>query len=94
MTRRPTTFLARDTYRRRRLIDALRVLPVLGLLLFLVPLLGSSTSERSTAYAGMYLFAAWLVLIIGASLLVRAVARSPGGVASDPLEPGSVEDED
>mgnify|MGYP001627868648 CR=1 FL=1 len=94
MTRRPTTFLARDTYRRRRLIDALRVLPVLGALLFLVPMLGASTTDRSTAFAGMYLFAAWFLLIVGAALLVRAVGRAPGGVASDPLEPGSVEDED
>ncbi|MZR12762.1 hypothetical protein GQE99_06980 [Maritimibacter sp. DP07] len=89
MTRRPTTFLARDTYRRRRVIDALRVLPALGAILFLVPLLGAATTARSTAYAGMYLFAAWLLLIIGAAALVRSLARAPGGVATDPLEVAS-----
>jgi hypothetical protein len=94
MTRRPTTFLARDTYRRRRLIDGLRVLPFVGALLFLVPLLGAETTGRATAYAGMYLFAAWFLLIVGAALMVRALARSPGGVGADPLEPGLRLDED
>ena len=37
----------------------------------------------------MYLFAAWLLLIIGAAALVRSLARAPGGVATDPLEVAS-----
>ena len=87
---RPVTFLARDPYRRRRLIDALRALPVLGVLLFFAPLLGEG---RATAAAGLYLFAAWFLLIVVAALLVRALSRAPGGASADPLEPGATEDE-
>lgn len=83
---RSTVFLARETYRRRRLIDAVRVLPVLGALLFLVPLLGAETEARRTALGGLYIFAAWGLLIIGAALIVRGLARAPSGVGSDPLE--------
>ncbi|WP_102107148.1 hypothetical protein [Oceaniglobus roseus] len=36
---REPVFLERQTYRRRRLMDAARVLPVLGAVLFMVPML-------------------------------------------------------
>lgn len=84
---RPTTFLARETYRRRRLIDAMRVLPGLGVFLFLVPILGAGQGVRSTAWSGIYLFVVWFGLIVGAALLVRALSRAPGGAGADPLEP-------
>lgn len=84
---REPVFLARQTYRRRRMIDAMRVVPVLGLVLFFVPLLGSTAGPRSTAGGGMYLFAVWLGLIAVAALLVRLLARSPDGIGSDPHEP-------
>lgn len=86
---RPTTFLARDTYRRRRLIDALRILPVLGALLFLVPMLGAGQTERSTALAGLYLFGVWVALIVTAAAFVRWLARAPGGAGVDPLDTSS-----
>ena len=77
---REPMFLARDTYRRRRLIDALRLLPVIGLLLFLAPLVGGAGYVRSTAFSGMFVFAAWLGLILAAFVLVRLLAQSaPGG---------------
>ena len=91
---RTPTFLARATYRRRRLIDALRVMPVTGALLFLVPMLGAGVMTRSTAWSGVYLFGVWFLLILGAYLIVRNLARAPGGVTSDPLEAGPGEDED
>lgn len=84
--RREPIFLGRETYRRRRVIDAMRLLPVAGLLLFFGPLLGSGEGPRSTALAGIYIFAAWLGLIVLAGLLVRWLSRAPGGVAADPLE--------
>jgi len=80
-------FLGRETYRRRRLIDGMRLLPVAGGLLFLLPLLGSGGAQRSTALGGLYLFLAWFGIILVAAVLVRALARAPGGVGSDPLEP-------
>ncbi|SMH31847.1 hypothetical protein [Maritimibacter sp. HL-12] len=84
---REPIFLGRETYRRRRLIDAMRLVPMAGALLFLLPLLGSGTAPRSTALGGFYLFVVWFGLIFFAFVLVRALARAPGGVGSDPLEP-------
>lgn len=85
---RSTTFLARSTYRRRRLIDALRVMPALGALFFLIPMLGGAAMGRSTAWSGIYLFACWFFLILMTALIVRNLAKSPGGVGSDPMETG------
>ena len=44
----PPKFLARSSYRRRRIIDAARILPVLGLFIFLIPVLWhpADTPER------------------------------------------------
>ncbi|GGD44147.1 hypothetical protein [Sinisalibacter lacisalsi] len=84
---REPIFLGRETYRRRRLIDAMRLLPVAGALLFLLPLLGGGATPRSTALGGIYLFVAWFGLILAAALFVRALSRAPDGVGSDPLEP-------
>ncbi|WP_281843506.1 hypothetical protein [Sinisalibacter aestuarii] len=84
---REPIFLGRETYRRRRLIDAMRLLPVVGLLLFLAPLLGGGVTGYGTASLGVFLFAAWFGLIVAAAVLVRILSRAPGGVAFDPLEP-------
>lgn len=57
-------FLARAPYRRRRLRDAARLLPVLGLFLLLLPLLWKSESRLAlTSGDVVYFFAVWLVLI-------------------------------
>jgi hypothetical protein len=85
--RREPIFLGRETYRRRRLIDTMRLLPMAGALFFLLPLLGGGEAGRSTALGGLYLFVAWFVIILAAAVLVRALAGAPGGVGSDPLEP-------
>jgi hypothetical protein len=57
-------FLARAPYRRRRLRDAARLLPVLGVFLLLLPLLWTPEA-RMALRAGdvIYFFAVWLVLI-------------------------------
>jgi len=84
---REPIFLGRETYRRRRLIDAARILPVVGALLFLGPMLGSGAAPRSTALGGLYIFAVWFGLIVMAALLVRWLGRGTGGNLADPLEP-------
>jgi hypothetical protein len=57
-------FLARAPYRRRRLRDAARLLPVLGAFLLVLPLLWSH-DLRVTLRSGdvIYFFSIWLVLI-------------------------------
>ena len=70
--RRPI-FLARAPYRRRRLRDAARLLPVLGLFLLLLPLLWAPEARMSLRAGDVvYFFAVWLVLI------ALAAAFAPG----------------
>ncbi len=66
-------FLARAPYRRRRLRDAARLLPVLGAFLLLLPLLWTPGSRMAlTSGDVVYFFSVWLVLI------VLAAAFAPG----------------
>ena len=67
-------FLARAVYRRRRLRDAARLLPLVGLLLILLPGLGSE--EGSNAFDAVYLFVIWIVLILTAALLAPGLSQS------------------
>ncbi|MCO4826134.1 MAG: hypothetical protein KC451_14905 [Amylibacter sp.] len=62
-------FLEPQSYRRRRLIDAARVLPVLGVILWMIPLLwptGNSTSAQPVAMSSaiLYIFLVWLGMIL------------------------------
>ena len=76
-------FLARQTYRRRRLIDALRLLPWLGVFLFGLPLLWSAPGTSSGL---LYLFGACAVLIVLSYALVRRYADEPAPGAEKPGE--------
>lgn len=78
--RRPTEplFLARETYRRRRLIDAVRLLPFLGAFVFLFPTLWGGAGGTLTGK--LYLFFAWAVLIVLAALIAR---RLPANAPDD-----------
>lgn len=83
-------FVARDAYRRRRLADAARLWPLLGLFLFLLPMLWNGLDGRvlQTAYGGLYLFAAWSGLILGAFLLARRLGQgAQRSSAADPSPP-------
>lgn len=78
-------FLARAPYRRRRLRDAARLLPVLGLFLLLLPLLWAPESHVALRSGDViYFFLVWLVLI------GLAAAFAPGLRGGD----GADEDED
>ncbi|MBT8409820.1 MAG: hypothetical protein KJN93_09355 [Alphaproteobacteria bacterium] len=60
-------FLARETYRRRRLQDVARFLPFLATFLFVVPTLWAFGSRTSSGK--IYIFVVWLALIAGAFVL-------------------------
>ena len=62
-------FLARETYRRRRLMDAARLLPLAGAVAFAVPLLWDDGTRPSVALG--YVFSAWVALILAAGVLSR-----------------------
>lgn len=63
-------FLARDSYRQRRLADAARLLPVLGVVLLLLP--GFITI---TVDAIIYIFSVWAALIVAIGLMSRHLAK-------------------
>ena len=75
---RPSLFLERQSYRRRRLTDAARLLPFLGAALLVLPLLwpdgqGSQDSVPLSS-AIFYIFTCWAVMIV-ASLVFGFAAR-------------------
>lgn len=71
-------FLERRSYRRRRLMDASKLLPVLGAALLLVPLLwlvgGEAAAPVPTSQVVIYIFAVW-ALLIGINALFGAAVR-------------------
>lgn len=70
-------FLERRSYRHRRLMDAARLLPVLGVLLFLVPLLFAPDAEgrTDTSSVTIYVFCIWAALIVAAALIATRLSR-------------------
>jgi len=73
---RTPLFLERRVYRRRRLIDAARILPVAGLVAILLPALWSRGGQVSTAAEALYLFGLWLALILAAGALSRPLREA------------------
>jgi hypothetical protein len=74
-------FLAPGGYRRKRLRDASRLLPGFGAALLLVPLLWTPSGEPGgvgNAAALLYLFGAWVLLIVAAAALARPPSRDDG----------------
>lgn len=72
----------RQTYRRRRLMDIARLLPVLGALLLALPLLWPEASAHPAARSGVsmstaiiYIFAVWGGLIAACFAFSLAVQR-------------------
>lgn len=76
----PTLFLQREPYRRRRLIDAARVLPVFGAFLLLVPsVLVARGTPGTTSAMMLFVFGAWIALIVGGGLIARYLHRTDPG---------------
>ncbi len=75
---RKALFLERDTYRRRRIMDAARILPVVGLVLILLPALWSRGGGTNVAAEAVYLFVLWGVLVVVAAILSRSLRASSG----------------
>lgn len=76
--RRPRAplFLARAVYRKRRLRDAARLLPILGLFLLLLPAMWAGPASGGSAW--VYVFAVWAGLIGLAAALSPGLADPPG----------------
>ncbi|QFU08088.1 hypothetical protein PARPLA_02609 [Rhodobacteraceae bacterium THAF1] len=79
-------FLERAVYRARRVQDAGRLLPVLGAVLFLLPILWAAGQTGSTVRSGIYLFTAWAALVACSAVLSRILIRTDG-IESEKAQP-------
>lgn len=69
-------FMERRSYRRRRLIDGLKLLPFLGIWLFLLPVFwpgDDSGAPQSMSGALYFIFGVWFALILACAVLVIAI---------------------
>jgi hypothetical protein len=65
-------FLARAVYRKRRLRDGARMLPIFGFFLLILPMLWPNGAAG--AWSGwVYVFVVWAGLILAAGLISRAL---------------------
>ncbi|MGA9410281.1 MAG: hypothetical protein WBV78_07535 [Roseobacter sp.] len=77
MARKPLpVFLERNSYRKRRLMDALRLLALFGAVLWMIPTLWPNASDPmaqpiATSTALFYVFGVWIVLIGLSALFVH-----------------------
>jgi hypothetical protein len=77
-------FLARAPYRQRRLRDAARLLPVLGLLLLTLPLLWTDPARKSLISGDvLYYFGVWCLLILVAAAFAPGLSASETGQDED-----------
>lgn len=76
---RASEFLEQSVYKRRRLVDAVKLLPILGACLFLLPALILGGGTGSTAARLVYFFFTWVALIMICATLVRALSRGDEG---------------
>lgn len=74
-------FLERESYRRRRVADAARLVPALGLILMMFPVIWETTAD-----AMIYIFSVWALLIVVIGLLSRRLAK---GVPLEDDGPGA-----
>jgi hypothetical protein len=78
---RQPVFLGREGYRQRRLRDAARLLPVAGLVLWLIPLLWPRGTPDAPGNAALliYVFTVWVGLILAAAALSRVLRPEEDG---------------
>ncbi len=96
--RKAPVFLARGSYRQRRLRDVSRVLPLAGAILFALPLLwtdagtGDAAAPPRTSEVVIYILIVWAGLILAAAVLARLVrpdADDPDAAEADAAGAGS-----
>ncbi|MEM1352639.1 MAG: hypothetical protein AAGF27_09850 [Pseudomonadota bacterium] len=75
-------FLERGSYRRRRMMDALRLLVLSGVVLWMIPIAWPTGNDIEGAPVPMsralfYIFGVWFVLILCAAFLSRRLKERP-----------------
>jgi len=81
---KPPLFLQRASYRQRRLRDAARLIPCIGVILWLLPLawpVASQGEGESVGASGLlYIFGVWFLLILVSAILssqMRPMKQDP-----------------
>jgi len=85
--RRTPLFLGRVSYRQRRLADAARLLPVIGGVLMVLPLLwprGEEAGAPATSTAMIYIFGVWALLALIAGILSARLDPNAAGDGDAP----------
>ncbi len=72
---RQPLFLARASYRKRRLRDGARLLPIFGLGMLLLPMMWPQNGQDVTRHWA-YIFAVWAGLIAVAAALTRGLGEA------------------
>jgi hypothetical protein len=77
---RAPLFLSRRFYRRRRLRDAARLLPVFGMFLLILPVLWAEPGQtvRATGRDAVYYFGLWALLIVFAMIFAAGLSADAG----------------
>jgi len=89
--RRPSLFLEKQSYRRRRLADAAKVLPVLGAILLCLPILWAE--DARTAGGLIYVFGVWAAMILAMAFVSSRLSKSvPDKEDADIAAPNSEAD--
>lgn len=86
-------FLKRSGYRQRRIRDAAKLLPVVGLFILLVPLFEGREAQTSSSDVLIYLFTAWGILAGLAGLLslwLKSDVPAPEEKTGDPIGSGQI----
>lgn len=82
---RAPLFLGRIPYRRRRLRDAARLLPVFGAFLVILPVLWSRPADglRPTSGDVVYFFGVWVLLVAVAAAFAPGLSQEDGSPDED-----------
>ena len=78
-------FLERESYRRWRIGDAAKLVPVVGIVIFLMPVLWAGNG--STSGGLLFLFGGWAILILVIAILSRRLSDTEP--KRDRTEPGN-----
>jgi hypothetical protein len=86
---RQPLFLGRVSYRQRRLADAARLLPVIGGVLLMLPLIWPRDGEDVpvTSTAMIYVFGVWILLVVAAFWLARSLDPSTPDLSGEDEQP-------
>ncbi len=82
---KPPTFLQRASYRQRRLRDAAKLAPFLGMILWAIPLAWPK-DESVVSDALIYVFGVWVILIVLTAALASRIRADNPSVSDDAIE--------